>query len=385
MKGKYCIILGDGMADEPCSELSGRTPLEVADTPNMDKIAREGAMGMVRTVPQGFSPGSDIANLSVLGYDPAVYYTGRGPLEAASIGINLSDSDMAYRCNLVTIKNGIMEDFNAGHISSAEGAALLKSLNERLTGMVSYPGISYRNLLVLRDGKGAETHAPHDITGYEINQFLPAGEDASRLFQAIEISRDVFVHHKVNEKRIREGKYPATSIWPWSGGRRPLLKPFEEIFHLKGGIISAVDLLFGIGTYAGMEIIKVPGATGFIDTNYQAKAQYAIEALKKLDFLFVHVEAPDEAGHMGNLEIKIKAIEEVDRMIGTIMNAFKGRIAVLPDHPTPVRLKTHTADPVPFAILGRDKDNTSIFSEEEGKKGIYGIIPGISLIPLLIS
>jgi len=382
---KFCIILGDGMADEPSRELSGKTPLEVADTPNMDLIAANGAMGMLKAVPEGFLPGSDIANLSILGYDPKIYYTGRGALEAASMGIKLGDSDIAYRCNLVTIRNGIMEDFNAGHISSAEGSALLNSLNNHLAGMISYPGISYRNLLLLPDGRGADTTAPHDIVGSDISLYLPKGEDSKRLLQAMKISTEIFQTHEVNRIRIHEGKVPATGIWPWSGGKRPLMTPFESCFHLKGGIISAVDLLAGIGIYAGMEIIKVPGATGFIDTDYQAKARYAVEALKRLDFLFVHVEAPDEAGHMGNYREKIKAIEEIDKMIGKIMNGYDGRIAVLPDHPTPVRLKTHTSDPVPFAILGRDKDTTRSFSEKEGKLGMYGIIPGTSLIPLLIS
>ncbi|MDX8550421.1 cofactor-independent phosphoglycerate mutase [Methanospirillum sp. J.3.6.1-F.2.7.3] len=385
MSEKYCIILGDGMADEPLAELSGMTPLEAAHTPNMDYIAREGSMGLLKTVPEGYSPGSDIANLSVLGYDPVSCYTGRGALEAASMGITLGDEDVAYRCNLVTIRNGIIEDFNAGHISSEEGAALLTSLNKHLTGMICYPGISYRNLIVLPGGKGCESTAPHDVTGQQAELYLPKGSDAEKLLKAMEISREIFADHPVNRDRIRREKNPATSIWPWSGGKHPAIQPFSDIFGLKGGIISAVDLLNGIGTYAKMEIIKVPGATGFIDTDYQAKARYAIEALKYLDFLFIHVEAPDEAGHMGSIEEKVKAIERVDEMIGTIMSQFTGRIAVLPDHPTPIRIKTHTADPVPFAILGKEKDTTTRFSEKEGQKGKYGLLPGTSLIPLLIS
>lgn len=382
---KYCIILGDGMADEPIPDLSGKTPLEAAETPNMDRITREGAMGLVRTVPPGFSPGSDVANLSVLGYDPAGCYTGRGPLEAVSMGVDLNPSDVAYRCNLVTIRDNVMEDFNAGHISSTEGAALLASLNEHLEGTTCYPGISYRNLLVIRGGRGSESVAPHDITGQEISDHLPTGPDAAMLLKAMDTSRDIFAGHPVNRKRIRDGNLPATGIWPWSGGRRPAIMPFKEKFNLSGGIISAVDLLNGIGTYAGMEIIRVPGATGFLDTDYQAKARYAVEALKRLDFLFVHVEAPDEAGHMGSIREKILAIEQVDEMVGSIMKGFDGRIAVLPDHPTPVRLKTHTADPVPFAIWGRDHDDTCCFSEKEGGSGMYGLIAGTELIPLLIS
>lgn len=385
MTQKYCIVLGDGMADEPISELSGMTPLEAAYTPNMDHIAREGAMGLLQTVPEGFAPGSDIANLSVLGYDPAVCYTGRGALEAASMGISLGDGDVAYRCNLVTITDDILEDFNAGHITSEEGAALLASLNTHLTGMTCYPGISYRNLLIIPDGQGCESTPPHDITGRPVGEFLPKGPDADRILEAMRISTKVFADHPVNQNRIQRGLKPATSIWPWSGGKRPEMRTFHEITGLSGGIISAVDLLNGIGTYAGMEIIKVPGATGFIDTDYQAKARYAVDALKRLDFLFIHVEAPDEAGHMGSIEEKVKAIERVDEMIGTIMNSFDGRIAVLPDHPTPIRIRTHTADPVPFAILGRDTDNTTRFSEKEGARGMYGRIQGTDLLPLLLS
>jgi len=385
MKEKLCIILGDGMADEPLAELSGLTPLEAAHTPNMDYIAREGAMGLLKTVPDGFAPGSDIANLSVLGYDPTVCYTGRGALEAASMGISLGDDDVAYRCNLVTIENDILDDFNAGHITSEEGAQLLASLNNHLSGMVCHPGISYRNLLIVPGGQGCESTPPHDITGQPIRDYLPKGPDAERLLEAMRISTEVFATHPVNLDRIKRGKKPATSIWPWSGGKRPEMRSFQVLTGLSGGIISAVDLLNGIGTYAGMEIIKVPGATGFIDTDYQAKARYAIEALKRLDFLFIHVEAPDEAGHMGSIEEKVKAIERVDEMIGTIMKEFNGRIAVLPDHPTPIRIKTHTAEPVPFAILGKDKDDTTRFSEKEGAKGMYGLLAGTDLIPLLIS
>lgn len=385
MARKYCVILGDGMADEPLAELAGKTPLEAAHTPNMDYITREGAMGMLKTVPDGCSPGSDVANLSVLGYDPKTCHTGRGPLEAASMGIHLGPDDMAYRCNLVTIKDRVMEDFNAGHISSEEGARLLQSLNGCFSDIIFHPGISYRNLLTIRGGRGSDTTPPHDITGQPIAPFLPSGADAEILMEAMKLSEEKFADHPVNRERMNNGKKPATGIWPWSGGKRPAIKPFKEMTGLSGGIISAVDLLNGIGTYAMMEIIRVPGATGFIDTDYQAKARYAVQALQHLDFVFVHVEAPDEAGHMGSIEEKIRAIERVDEMIGTIMKQFSGSIAVLPDHPTPIRLKTHTADPVPFAILGKDKDNTSLFSEQEGKKGMYGLLPGDAFLPLLIS
>jgi 2,3-bisphosphoglycerate-independent phosphoglycerate mutase len=336
-------------------------------------------------VPDGFSPGSDIANLSVLGYDPAGCYTGRGALEAASMGIDLKDGEYAYRCNLVTIQNGIMEDFNAGHITSAEGAALLKSLNERLTGAAAYPGISYRNLVVIPAAGGSVTTAPHDITGQEIAPHLPSGPDAPLLDTMMNLSREVFAGHPVNRERIAAGNLPATQVWPWSGGARPAIPSFQDRWNKTGGMISAVDLLNGIAKYAGMEIISVPGATGFIDTDYQAKARYAVEALKRLDFVYLHVEAPDEAGHMGSITEKIRAIEEVDRMLGTILSGFDGRILLLPDHPTPIRIKTHTADPVPFVLYGKDRDDTRVYSEKEAASGMYGCIRGTDLLPLLFS
>lgn len=384
---KYLIVLGDGMADEPLDELGGRTPLEAANTPHMDRIAREGAMGLIRTVPEGYQPGSDIANLGVLGYDVKTCYTGRGALEAASMGIELGPVDMAYRCNLVTIKDGVMEDFSAGHISSAEGAALLQSLNEYSgeADAIFYPGVSYRNLMVAPGGRGVESTPPHDIVGQKIDPYLPSGPDRELIVSLMEKSSRVFADHPVNQERISAGKKPATHIWPWSSGRRPAIPLFADRWGKKGGMISAVDLLNGIARYAGMEIIRVPGATGFLDTDYDAKARYAIDALKQLDFLYLHVEAPDEAGHMGDLNEKILAIERVDMMIGMIMEEYAGRIAILPDHPTPIRIKTHTADPVPFAILGLTTDGCTGFSEKQGAAGSFGEITGTDLLPLLFS
>lgn len=384
---KYLIVLGDGMADEPIPELGGRTPLEAADTPFMDLIAREGAMGLLRTVPDGFQPGSDIANLGVLGYDVKTCYTGRGALEAASMGINLGPEDMAYRCNLVTITDGIMADFSAGHISSVESAALFQSLDEGKSKSILhfYPGVSYRNLMVIDGGHGVESVPPHDIVGQEITRHLPTGPDRDLILAAMEESSRIFADHPVNQERIRAGKKPATHIWPWSSGKRPAIPLFKTQWGKTGGMISAVDLLNGIATYAGMEIITVPGATGFLDTDYTAKGRYAIEALKHLDFLYLHVEAPDEAGHMGDLKEKILAIERLDAMIGMIMEEFIGRIAVLPDHPTPIRVKTHTCDPVPFAILGLKTDKCSGFSEKQAASGIFGEINSTEFLPLLFS
>lgn len=378
---KYLVVLGDGMADEPV--IDGKTPLEIAHTPWMDSIAREGAMGLVRTVPEGCEPGSDIANLGLLGYDPRVFYTGRGPLEAASRGIPLGQADLAYRCNLVTVKDRVMADFSAGHITSDEGKKLIGSLNGIIDSVIFYPGISYRNLLVVRNGGGSVTTPPHDIVGKAVTPYLPTGPDAEILKLCMEMSAEVFSDHPVNRARRASGKSPATQVWPYSGGRYPSLPPFSDRFGIHGGVISAVDLLQGIARCAGMEVIPVPGATGYLDTDYEAKARYALKALKDIDFLYLHVEAPDEAGHLGSLEEKVTAIERVDEMIGIIMAEFSGVIAVLPDHPTPLHLKTHTADPVPFAILGDQKDNTTSFSEREGRRGCFGTIDATEFLPLL--
>jgi 2,3-bisphosphoglycerate-independent phosphoglycerate mutase len=380
---KYLVVIGDGMADEPVC--NGKTPLEAAHTPWMDRISREGSMGMVRTIPEGCEAGSDIANLGILGYDPRCYYTGRGPLEAASRNIALGPSDIAYRCNLVTVQEGVMVDFSAGHISSPEGECLLSALKGSLQSVSLYPGISYRNLLVVHDGGGAATVPPHDIVGNAIAPHLPTGKDATVLRSCMEKSREVFADHPINRARKAAGNPPATQLWPWSGGRYPSLPSFRERYGMRGGVISAVDLLQGIARCSGMEVIQVPGATGYLDTDYQAKARYAIDALNRLDFLYLHVEAPDEAGHLGDAEEKIVAIERVDGMIGTIFQKFQGVIAVLPDHPTPLRMRTHTADPVPFAIFGKERDETRCYSEHEGQSGGYGMINAIEFLPLLFS
>jgi 2,3-bisphosphoglycerate-independent phosphoglycerate mutase len=382
---KYIVILGDGMADEPLAEFGGRTPLEFARTPHMDRIAREGMMGRLRTIPEGYEAGSDIANLGILGYDPRSCYTARGPLEAASIGIELGPDDIAYRCNLVTVREGVMADFSAGHISSGEGKKLFATLSEHLPSVPLYPGISYRNILVVRGGKGAKTYPPHDIVGEQVDPYLPAGMDEGVLLKSMEKSRNVFSDHPVNLARISRELPPATQIWPWSGGKKPILTPFRCLFGKEGGVISAVDLLQGIARLAGMEVIRVPGATGYLDTDYQAKAAYALDAIQHLDFVYVHIEAPDEAGHLGSASDKVIAIERVDELVGTIMKEFQGIIAVLPDHPTPVKIKTHTAEPVPFAIWGKGSDETRAFSEKEGSRGGYGMIDAHRFLPLLFS
>jgi 2,3-bisphosphoglycerate-independent phosphoglycerate mutase len=370
---KYIVVLGDGMADKPLEELGGKTPLEYARTPNMDQMAKDGACGMLRTIPDGYEAGSDIANMAVLGYAPEKYYTGRGPLEALSMGIDLAPDDVAYRCNLVTIEENTMVDFSAGHITSAEGAELFASLQKAVPEVIFRAGVSYRNLLVINGGNGTVSTPPHDIVGRGISPFLPKGGDADLLLRCMETSRQVFDNHPVNRVRIKAGKRPATRIWPWSGGHKPAFPLFEKKYGKKGGVISAVDLLNGIARCAGMEVISVPGATGYLDTDYKAKARYALEAIKRLDFVYIHIEAPDEAGHLGSIEEKVKAIEQVDGVVGTIRDQFDGVLAVLPDHPTPIRVKTHTRDPIPFVVVGKGTDGSTAYSEAAGRAGGLGM------------
>jgi 2,3-bisphosphoglycerate-independent phosphoglycerate mutase len=382
---KYIIILADGMADEPLEQLGGKTPLEYAKTPNMDWMAQNGACGMLRTIPDDFEAGSDIANMSILGYAPGKYYTGRGPLEAVSMGVDLDASDIAYRCNLVTVENGTMADFSAGHISSPEGAALFACLEKEIPHVMFRSGVSYRNLLVIPGGKGSVSTPPHDIVGKKIAEYLPKGDDEDLLLQCMDKSREVFADHPVNVARRRAGKSPATQIWPWSGGHKPAFPSFFEKYGKKGGMISAVDLLNGIARSAGMEIITVPGATGYLDTDYAAKGRYAINAIKHLDFLYLHIEAPDEAGHLGNIEEKVRAIEQVDGVIGMILEKFDGILTVLPDHPTPIRVKTHTRDPVPFVVVGKGKDSIDHFSEKTARSGKFGMKNAENFLAFLFS
>ncbi len=380
---KYIVIIGDGMADEPLPELGNRTPLEYATTPNLDRLAREGACGMLRTIPQGFEAGSDIANMSILGYDPKKYYTGRGPIEAKSMGVDLESGDIAYRCNLVTVEDGVMRDFSAGHISSAEGEQLLAALQKEIPEVFIKSGVSYRNLLVVHAGKGSTSTPPHDIVGKPVAGYVPVGGDSALLIKCMEASCRVFITHPVNAARKQSGKPVVTQIWPWSGGKTPRFPLFADKYGKTGGIISAVDLLNGIGRCIGMEIIKVPGATGYLDTDYQAKARYALDAIQHLDFLYLHVEAPDEAGHLGSIEEKVRAIERFDGLVGTILGGFDGVVAVLPDHPTPIRVKTHTADPVPFVVRGKGRDATMRFTEREAEKGMFGMVNAVDFLKFI--
>ena len=316
MGGKYIILIGDGMADWPIASIGNRTPLEAAEKPNMDFMAANGAIGMVQVVPKEMYPGSDVSNLSILGYDPAVVYTGRSPLEAASIGISLGPDDVAVRCNLVALKNdgadSEMEDFSAGHISTSEAAELLASLQEAVAdkGVRFHTGVSYRHLMVWPGGcDGVKTTPPHDIHGKKITRYLPQGDGAEFLLTIMEISRELFSDHPVNRKRAAAGKLPGNAVWLWGQGKAPRIPTFEEKFGLTGSVVAAVDLIKGIGIYAGLEVVAVPGATGYTDTNYRGKAEYALRELERKDFVLIHVEAPDEAGHNGSVEEKIRAIE----------------------------------------------------------------------------
>ncbi|MCX5830748.1 MAG: cofactor-independent phosphoglycerate mutase [Deltaproteobacteria bacterium] len=364
---KHIILLGDGMADNPVTSLGGKTPLEFSHTPNMDRMAAEGTLGLIDTIPAGISPGSDVANLAVLGYDPRQCYSGRGPLEAANIGVTLGTDDVAFRCNLVTLggdDNPTMLDFTAGHISSETAKTIIHDLHDHLGSDIFafYPGVSYRHLLVWKNGLGGMgTTPPHDITGREIKGFFPKGEGAPQLNDLMRLAHDFLRDHPVNQRLIKEGKKPANAIWLWGQGRAPQIVPLTLKYNLKGGMISAVDLLNGIGIYAGLKVIPVEGATGYTDTNYLGKAKNALAALQELDFMFLHVEAPDEMGHEGNLEGKIKAIEDFDeKIVGPILEGMPKfgafRVMVLSDHPTPIALMTHGSEPSPFAVYSSRAD-----------------------------
>ena len=388
---KYMILLGDGMADVPLPELGGKTPLEHANIPNMDYITKHGRCGLARTVPPGMPAGSDIANMSVLGYAPEKYYTGRGPLEAASMGVTLEEGEIAFRCNLITVTDGAIADYSAGHITSEEASILIASIDDALSSdhIRFHAGISYRHLMVT-DGIGASAVCtpPHDVLGEPAESQMPEGEDCELLSDLIRGSAAVLDGHRVNEERIRAGKNPATHIWLWGQGGAPSFPSFEGMFGITGSMISAVDLLKGLAIYAGMDVIEVPGATGYLDTNYAGKADYAMKALEDHDFVYVHVEAPDEAGHAGDVDAKVQAIESFDeKVVGRVLDRCSDcAIMVLPDHPTPIPLRTHTSDPVPFAIYGKGRgaDSVSKFDERSTAEGSYGVRIGSDLVRMMI-
>lgn len=387
---KYAILIGDGMADYPIGELGGKTPLEAAHTPNMDRIARQGVGGLVRTIPKGKAPGSDVANLEILGYDSNRVLTGRAPLEAASMGIELRDDEVAFRCNLITVADGRILDYSAGHISTKEGRALIAQIQELLGShrVRFYPGVAYRHLMVMRDGpERIRTVPPHDVMGQRAQDHLPQGDSAALIRGLMADSVAILKETEVNRKRIAMGELPATQIWLWGSGKALRLPALKDRFGVAGGVISAVDLLKGIGIAAGLRVIEVPGITGYLDTNYLGKAQYALSALEELDFVYVHVEAPDEASHNGSLEDKIRAIEDFDaKVVGPVLEGLQAfgafRMMVLPDHRTPLSVRTHTPEPVPVAIYASDgePDGMQAFSEPEAERGSLQLETGDALI-----
>ncbi|MFW6146190.1 MAG: cofactor-independent phosphoglycerate mutase [Planctomycetota bacterium] len=359
---KYAIVIADGAADLPLAELDDRTCLQAADIPTLDAIAAMGRIGTVRNVPEGFAPGSDVAILSVLGYDPRAIYTGRAPLEAAARNLAIEPGTWVFRCNLVTIIDGIMEDYSAGHIATAEATTLIEALNAALGSetVAFHPGVSYRHLMTYRGDVTVTTTPPHDILDEPVARHLPTGKGSDGLRTLMARSRDLLAGHEVNAVRADLGENVASSIWLWGEGTPPTLEPFTRRFGLSAAVITAVDLIRGIATLTGMDRIEVPGATGYVDTNYDGKGRAAVEALDTHDLVVVHVEAPDECGHNAQVDLKIKAIEDIDRrVVAPILERLKAegddwRILVLPDHPTPCTVRTHTADPVPFAIAGKD-------------------------------
>ncbi|MFR9165847.1 MAG: cofactor-independent phosphoglycerate mutase [Dysgonomonas sp.] len=400
---KYIIILGDGMADEPIEALENKTPLQAAKKPYIDMLAAKGKSGLLDTIPEGFAPGSEIANLSVLGYDVPKVFEGRGSLEAASMGVDIASGEMAMRCNLIAIENDRIKNHSAGHISSEEAKELILFLDKELGNerVSFYPGVSYRHLLKIKNGnKNLICTPPHDVTGTLFREVMieakstDAKETADLLNDLIIRSQSLLKDHPVNLRRIAEGKDPANSIWPWSPGYRPQMETLKQLYGIESGsVISAVDLIMGIGVYAGLKPIHVEGATGLYDTNYEGKAQAAIDALKKDDFVYLHIEASDEAGHEGDYELKTKTIEYLDsRVVKPIYEAISDwkepvTIAILPDHPTPCRLKTHTNKPVPFLIYRTNgvSDSVQVYDEFESAKGVYGLLKGKEFMETLFS
>jgi len=397
---KYIVMLGDGMADEPLPQYENRTPLEVANTPMMDRLARGGRCGRAQTVPEGMAPGSDPANLSVMGYDPAIYYSGRSPLEAVSMGIAMEKTDVSFRCNLVTLsdaeryEDAVMIDYSSGEITSEESHELIRYLNERLTAenTALYPGISYRHCFVIKNAQtGTLLTPPHDITGKPIADCLPKGRYGEMLLDFQKRSWEILKHAPVNLERIRMGKKPANSCWFWGEGTRPALTTYQEKFGLTGGVVSAVDLIKGLGICAGLETPEIIGATGNYDTNFEGKAQAAMDILKKHDFVYIHVEAPDECSHHFDAEKKIYSIEQIDsRILKPLIEHLQAldedySVLLLPDHPTPVRLGSHISDPVPHVIYRSDEELLP-HAESYCEKAMedYEIVKGCELMPRLI-
>ena len=395
---KYIIILADGCSDYPIKELGNKTPLMAAETPNIDALCAKSRCGLLTTVPDDMPPGSEIANMAVLGYDVHEVYQGRGVLEAASMGVDLKNDDLAMRCNLVSIdEEGVIKNHSAGHISTPESHELISFLNEKLSGenFQFHPGVSYRHLFVLAKGSNQiQCTPPHDVPGTPFREVMvksTAGEGnktAELLNGLIMKSQSLLSNHPVNKARVAAGKDPANSVWFWSQGYRPKMKTFMELYGKTGAVISAVDLIYGIGAYAGFKPIKVPGSTGLYDTNYEGKAKAAVEALKEVDLVYLHIEASDEAGHEGDVDLKVRTLEYLDqRIVKYIVEETRKMeepvaIAILPDHPTPCALRTHVHDPVPFMIYhpGTEADGVQEYNEESVKKGFYGLLQGDGFI-----
>lgn len=391
---KYVVVLGDGMADWPIAELGNKTPLEVANKPTIDFLAKRAQIGMVNHIPEGMEPGSDTANLSVMGYDPSSYYSGRSPLEAVSMGIDLTASDVTYRCNFVTLSEDAvfeekqMIDHSSDEITSEEAAMLVKDLQRELLpeNLTLYAGVSYRNCLVWKNGAvGQKLVPPHDILGKRIKDYLPQGDKAGIFIEIMKRANAFLEQHPVNIARVKKGLRPANGAWFWGEGQKPHLPLFEEKFGLKGVMVSAVDLLKGIGLCAGLQVVDIPGATGNLNTNYEGKVAAAIEALQNgCDFAYVHIEAPDECGHRGEIANKIKSIEYIDqRVVKPLLEELQRmkepyQIMILPDHPTPVAIRTHTAEPVPYLIYRSDKEENGVdsytekWAEQTGRYVQYG-------------
>jgi 2,3-bisphosphoglycerate-independent phosphoglycerate mutase len=402
---KYIVMLADGMSDYPLEEVGGRTPLEAAKVPNMTFMAKNGKVGLASIIPKGMTPASDVANLAILGYDPKKYYSGRGPLEAANMGVDLGSGDVAFRCNLITEDKGVLTDYSAGHITSKEAELLIAEVGNKLgtDDFKFYPGVSYRHLMVIKNGRNFKIDdkvadlskvsymPPHDIVGHRIKNNLPKGKGAELLIELMNKSKKVLEHHDINKVRVDLKENPGNMIWLWGQGTKPDLPIFEEKFGVSGSIISAVDLVNGIGKTIGLEVIKVPGVTGYYDTNYQGKADYAVDSLKNKDFVFIHVEAADEAGHNKDIRAKITAIENFDKFIvGTILKRFKekeeARMIVLPDHATPISVGTHTTDPIPLVIYGAgvEPDSIMVFSETSAKSSRLRFNSGSEIMNYLI-
>lgn len=387
---KYAIIVPDGAADEPLEQFGNKTVLEAARTPNMDKISTDGRQGLVRTIPDCMEPGSDVAQMSLLGYDPLRYYSGRAPIEAVARNIELSPADWVFRCNLVTIADGKIADHSAGYISTEEAGKLVKELNEQFGGeqLRFYAGVSYRHLLVFGGlDFDVQTHPPHGNIGTAIEKILPRGKGSELLIDLMARSQQLFVNHDINKVRRDLGENQVSSIWLWGQGKKARMESFQKLFGIKGATITAVDLAKGLSKLIGFDLINVPGATGFVDTNYQGKASAAIEALDKYDLVFIHIEGPDEASHNGNAEMKKKAVEQIDKyIVGPVLEAIAGyeswRILVAPDHPTLIRSGAHSPEPVPFAMAGTGVSGVlhTTFSEANAAKSGLRIENGFELM-----